>query len=623
MVTDDKQTDKAPTKPFMTVGPTLHYSHKNVIRCWLFALGVFGLSCLFWTKIQTGSFWGFEFEMLKTLPSWDLSRYVVNGVNIFEYPWQILVLGLVMGILGIVPVLMSQLMSFSYSVPFILAVLVLADLPGLAISLLISSLGAACRPLRFRSRFIAIALCTAPQLLYWGYFGYMSGTEPIKLGFSFAPWLCAWIVSMAIAGAVLGIGHFTRYRPGLVWLSTAVVILAAAGLFELEIGFDELDYQLYIAKNNPKNIIEFRDHSITELLDKTITEPSLRVRRYLESSFLPTEPIQLRAELKERLQGHLRFDRWPSWFNVPPQLLYQAKRQSLVQQYDLFIKERVESRRMPIALYYTAILSEYSPDIRLFEQQEILHFYSDYPFERSQDIWYWLYTEFGDSPESIEARWRIATHWARQGRFEQAGKLLDKAERMLSEQLTLQEKDQPPKDTLFDPFCPPAESAITASDLAGLQIKIMYLHNLLSPQNRTKAKSSGKRLAKFLSLNPHNRFFSGQLDQLLKQMGKKDPLFDNVVLAKTKLIADEQLRAESLSQLHKKFKKTDGGMLALYESGLLKKRLWLQQDKSAPEQKKIYLAETRAILTSFISLYADAFCIEQVKKMLDNLPTVE
>ena len=106
-------------------------------------------------------------------------------------------------------------------------------------------------------------------------------------------------------------------------------------------------------------------------------------------------------------------------------------------------------------------------------------------------------------------------------------------------------------------------------------------------------------------------------------MGKKDPLFDNVVLAKTKLIADEQLRAESLSQLHKKFKKTDGGMLALYESGLLKKRLWLQQDKSAPEQKKIYLAETRAILTSFISLYTDAFCIEQVKKMLDNLPTVE
>ena len=151
----------------------------------------------------------------------------------------------------------------------------------------------------------------------------------------------------------------------------------------------------------------------------------------------------------------------------------------------------------------------------------------------------------------------------------------------------------------------------------------MYLHNLLSPQNRTKAKSSGKRLAKFLSLNPHSRSFSGQLDQLLKKMGKKDPLLDNVVLAKTKLIADEQLRAESLNQLHKKFKKTDGGMLALYESGLLKKRLWLQQDKAAPEQKKKYLAETRAILTSFISLYADAFCTEHVKKMLDNLPTVE
>ena len=37
--TQDKQT--GPSKSFMTVGPTLHYSHANVRRCWGLAILVF------------------------------------------------------------------------------------------------------------------------------------------------------------------------------------------------------------------------------------------------------------------------------------------------------------------------------------------------------------------------------------------------------------------------------------------------------------------------------------------------------------------------------------------------------------------------------------------------------
>ena len=60
---EDKQNGKSPTvgpKSFLSVGPTLHYSHKNVQRCWLLALGVFSLSCLFWSKILTGAFFSFN-----------------------------------------------------------------------------------------------------------------------------------------------------------------------------------------------------------------------------------------------------------------------------------------------------------------------------------------------------------------------------------------------------------------------------------------------------------------------------------------------------------------------------------------------------------------------------------
>ncbi len=621
---DDKQTEKAPiagSKSFMTVGPTLHYSHKNVIRCWLLAFGAFAVSCLFWSKILTGLFWSFDLGTVTSPELWHLGAVSsgLTGVSIFEYPWQILVLGLLMGILAVVPVLISQLMSFGYSLPFILAVAFLADLPGFAICLLISCFGAACRPLRFRSRFIAIALCTAPQLGYWVWFGGTMGIEPIKWGFSFTPWICAWLVGLAIAGLVLGIGHFTRYRPGLVWSFTSLVLVIAVVVFEVKIGFDELDYQLYVAKNNPEQISEFHDHSITEALDETITNPA--AKKYFADFFYPTEPIPLRAELKREIQIQLaRHDRWPSWFMVPEVLKYQAKRQWLLGQYDLFITQRFTSRRMPIALYYKAILSEYSPDIRILEQTETLHFYSDYPYERSRGIWYRLYTEFGDSAESVEARWRIAKHWAGQGRFEQADRLLAEAQAKTRERLVLLEREQPRGDIFFSLFRPPADSAVTVFKLTELQRKLNQLRNLISVENRTDEPGTEKRLARFVMLNPHSQDYMGQLDELLEQIDDSDPLRDNVLLAQTKLVADEQLRAERLIRLHKEFQNTDGGMQALYELGLLKIRLWRSQDNANLEQKKKCLADARVTLQHFIGLYPDSFCAEQVKKNLDDLP---
>ncbi|MHC4172776.1 MAG: hypothetical protein ACYST5_07530 [Planctomycetota bacterium] len=396
---------KVASKSFMTAGPTLHYSHKNVQRCWFLAVMAFGISCLFWSKIVTGTFWSFNFGAVTSPEFWRLGQFLVTGASIFEYPWQILVLGLLMGILSIVPVLISQLMSFRYSLIFILQVVFLANLPGFAICLLVSCIAAACRPLRFRSRFIAIALCTAPQLLYWGCFGGARGVEPIKWGFSFAPWICAWLVGLGIAGLVLGIGHFTRYRPGLVWIFTSVFLLLAIVTFEIWIGFDELDYQLYVAKNNPEHVSEFHDHSITEALNDTTKDPV--IKKYLEDFFYPADQIARRQELKREIEIGLSYDRWPSWFIVPQELNYQMKRQWLFEQYDSFISRRLKSHRMPIALYYKALLSEYSPDVKMLRQREVLHFYSDYPYERSREIWYRLYSKFGKSPESLEARWRI------------------------------------------------------------------------------------------------------------------------------------------------------------------------------------------------------------------------
>jgi len=625
----DNGTEKTPkmsSKSFFSNGPTLHYSHKNVQRYWLCALITYIATALFWSKILKGSFFSPEFQNITSFNFWQLGQYVISGVSIFEYPWQILVLGLLMGILSITPILISQLMSFRHSLLFIISIAFFANHPGFALSLLISCIAVACRPLRFRSRFISIALCASVQLLYWGFLGGSKAVEPIKWGFSFTPWISAGLIGLGIAGFVLGVGHYTRYKPGLVFASSIFVLLNAIVIFEITIGFDELDYQLYVAKNSPEQVIEFHDHSITELLDSQITNPSNQLKRHVASRFYPREPITLRTKLKEKIQNDLRrYDRWPGWFIVPEDLNYQAKRNWLFKQYDLFISKRFKTRRMPIALYYKAILSEYSLDINLLGQNEMLHFYSDYPFEHSQDTWYWLYTEFGDSPESLEARWRIAKDLAGQGKFEQSEKLLLEAKSMLEkEQERLQEEDAGEKDeTFFRLFKPPPATAMTVFKLSELKRKINHLSSLIGTENRTSSGDSSNQLATFVMLNPHSPDYPNQIEELLLQMGSNDPLRDNVLLENAKLVADAHLRAEKFNQLHKKFPKTDGGMQSLYELGLLKICLWRELEDTSPEQKKKHLAETRSTLTSFVELYPDSIYTKQVIKNLADLPLAD
>jgi hypothetical protein len=632
MEKEPEKTPKAP-KTFLTVGPTLHYSHRNVQRYWLLAAFVFSLACLFWSRVVTGQFWAFSFASQRIPDFWELGRNTITGVSIFEYPWQIIVLGLLMGIMAVVPVLTAQLMSFGHSFIFVLAIFFLANLPGFAVFVIVSCLAAAARPLRFRSRIIAIALCMAPQLAYWGAFGGARGVEPLEWGFSFAPWIWAWLTGMTIAGLVLGIGHYTRYKPGLIWVFTTTTLLLALGVFVWKIGFDELDYQLYVAQNNPEEVLEFRDRSIREALDRTITDPT--EKEYRSGFSYPSEPIPLREELKREIQIQLIQDRWPTWLILPDELLYQEKRDRLNEQYDRFIRppqprwmpaalhkeiitRRARSNWMPIALYYKALLNEYSPDLRRVQQDETLHFFNDYPQERASRIWFRLYSDFGHSPESAEARWRGARQLAGTKDLKRARELLDEADRLVAMQLAIDEKrEAAPTDSLFSAFRTPADTVLTSQKLRDLFRRIHELRTLISDENLAGGPGTLERLARLVMLNPHSLDYERQLDLLLGTPGEKDPLRDNLLLEKTKLIADDQGRAQRLSELSREFQNTDGGMQAMYELSRLHLRLYQR------ERKKESLLQATNMLTSFLSLYPQSFYATQVKKNLDDLPKPE
>ena len=146
-----------PAKSFMTAGPTLHYSYANVHRCWGLSIAVYIGACFFWSHLLTGEDLAVRVTDIFLPNLWNLGRFTVDPLSIFEYPWHIVVLGALMGTLATVPVLTAQLLSFRYSIPMILSAMLVGKLGLFGVFMLAGCAAVACRPLRFRSRFISVA----------------------------------------------------------------------------------------------------------------------------------------------------------------------------------------------------------------------------------------------------------------------------------------------------------------------------------------------------------------------------------------------------------------------------------------------------------------------------------
>lgn len=611
----------------MTAGPTLHYSHANVLWFWFCSVTVFIIACWFWHRILHDKpifFDVTEFTQTTLAQLAQLGSFVLNPISIYEYPYHIVVLGILMGIIAVVPVLISQLLSFRYSIPLILAIMFIAKLQLFGLFVLVSCIAVACRPLRFRSRFISIALCMAPQLLYWALWGGNSQIDPVRWGFSFAPWIYAWITGLFMAGVILGIGHFTRYKPGLVFALSLTLLLTAFGVFQKHVGFSELDYQLYVAGSSPEDAVEFNEQSIGPILDQIVEDDALR--SFLVGRFYPTEPILLRQKLKEEIQGLIIFDRWPQWFQkkMPDQLKYPAKRRELIGRYELFMERWPASKRKAAALYFKALLSEYHPDVRALGAEEKLCFYWDYPFADNIFVWQELYANYPQSLESLEARWRMAMYEAGKGNFEKAQSLCEVSLTMLRENFDKQSSSQSvgESDSIFASFREPARTVMTPLKLRGLQTRFRMLQSLMATENRGTGEESSKRLQTFIMLNRHQPDYSLRLDALLSEIPAQDGMRDNVLLEKALLAEDINQQIVLLSALAGQFAQTDGGIRAMYELGMLKIQLW-KNPQSQPETRDNLLKECRTLLTAFSTDYPESPYAEQAKTMLQSLPYVQ
>lgn len=610
----------APSKSFWAAGPTLHYSHPYVIRLWMATIGVYAAVCALWSRVLLGEIFGFVPSGLWDNQAWNIGRFVVQPISIYEYPWQIVVLGTWMGIIAAVPILISQLYSFRYSLPMLIVALFVGQLYGLVWFLTAGAMAAACRPLRFRSRFIAVALCMAFPVLYWALWGGFTSADPLRWGFSYSVWLYAWLAAMLMSALVLGIGHFTRYRPGLVLTTSALFGAAGFLIFQQKIGFAELDYHLYVAGSNPERTEEFYSRSISDVLDQIIADDTLR--SYLIGIFYPTEPAQLREKLKQEIQARLAYNQWPEWFvrKMPPVFGYQQKRRALLTRCRQFMERWPESRRMPIALYFTAMLNEIQPDVRYLAQTETLRFVSDYPQRDSLVIWQELFERFSGRPEALEARWRLAFHSAAEGRFERAVQLCQVTAALIAEQLKkIETAPAPNKETIWAAFSAPTDTVMTELKLRDLSIRTQKLQSLLQPEHRANPEAE-RRLATFVGLNPYAVDYALRLAALAAEIPPTDPLWDNVRLAQLLLISDLSSRAAGLEKfLQQTSPAADALLEARYELILCYLELWKQTQQQGQARNEL-LETLRSLLDQFLQQYGGSMYTANVLQIRHTLP---
>lgn len=637
MTEENEKTTASPQKSFLAIGPTLHYSHDNVMVFRIAALFSYVVTLLFWSKILTGELFPFPANWAEPENFFGMANLINHPISIFEYPEQIIVLGMLMGILAVVPTLISQAMSFRHSLPFVAAYLIMGRPVGFAAILLLSCLGAASRPLRFRSRIIAIALCISPQLFYWGYYGNIGTLEPVKAGFAYAPWLCALVTALVIAGMVLGIGHFTRYKPGLIFTSNTIFLCITIGIFQHNIGLGELDYQLYVAGNDPKKVAEFYDQNISSQLDATVEAIQKNKSPY---DFYPNEEKLIRQRLKCDIQNELRGDRWLSGFDQQGKLNYQRKRAWLLDQYEKFltptkkwwmpnwlhdklITSKARHKRLPIALYFKGMLSEFQPDIRLIDEKEILRFHSDYSHTSTSPVWWQLYRESNQSAESIEARWRIAIQLAGTGNFEKADELCDIALNMAKKQISLLQSKPTQADIEFRIFNDPPKTVITLPMLNDLEFRLNELATLINKNNYQDDPNSRASLAKLITLNPYQLDFQMNLDLLLAKTSEKNNLADNILLKRILRQCDIAEKAKYLKWLTEKFPNSDAALRASYELALIKVQVWKDFTEDNLALKNEALVQARDLIAEFIAKNPHHYLTGKIVKKLDALPTIK
>lgn len=417
-----------------------HHRRQAIGMLFLLALLFAGLCCFtFW--LRTGRYFPLLYDNYGSLmqKSFDptgpnqitLSHFLTYPISVQRVPIHAITLGLLFASLSSIPILVSILYRFPYSIIFAAMVVFLAAMPWLGLTILLGCGIASLKPFRLSFRYASALLGLVPIAVYF----FSASREPagsvlspdVNRALRYAPWFLSLLGSCVICALALGVARLINFRPGGIPPILAVLFAIPVILFHAKVGRDELEYHLLEHQIGPGSDSVFVNRDIGALADQRTT------RLWSESRSRPYEEI--RGEVLNRLIS---------------EAVDQAEtdRLTAAARCDDFITHYSQSRYIPNVLYLKGRALDQRLKRRRLLRDHRAEYQSEHPSPRSSSTWKTLVENYPANELVVAAYYRLAILSARDGNFAEALKLLELASQPLLEPVAHADSSEGPRNSL-------------------------------------------------------------------------------------------------------------------------------------------------------------------------------
>jgi hypothetical protein len=451
-----------------------------------------------------------------------LIDFLLYPIPVDQVPLMLVIVGLVLASLTSIPILISMLYGFSYSLLFTAIVGFVAVLPWLAISVTFCCLLARWRRLQFSFRLATGLISLLPLVAYYALATRNVSASfhlaPLEMAKLYVPWVLALTGACVVMALVLLMAKLVNYRPGAIAPFLTVMFAIPVVLFEAKVGRDELYYRLLQNDFGPNSQTHFVDELDAAELIQRVAESRLGSDESIASLLSVAEQMQVTLTVRLAAKQHPQ-DEIASLINED----FAMQQHEAVQACQRFRNRFPRSRYIPNALYLQgqALDTRIDREVELLGGTLIVRHYQDFPNAASKPAWRELYEHFATSPLASVAGYRLAILEARAGHVDEAIKLLDELIARFGQPKT--EQVPATRANVWASILSkrPASSAL-AVDPETIAIEGRKLRNLLA-ENRDPQQND-LPLQKLLSFDPHHPFYHKNLEHFLQKVPEKYPL---------------------------------------------------------------------------------------------------
>lgn len=417
------------------------YRRRAVLMLLVLAL-LFGGLCCFTFWLRTGVIWPWGSEEFAEVmersfrPSGTdqvtLVDFLSAPISVKEVPVHGVIMGLLFASLSSIPILVSILYRFPASIVFSAMVMFLAAMPWLGITVLGGCWLSTLPRFRYSFRYASALMGLIPVA---GYF-VMASWEPAgarsrsveNLALLYAPWVLALLCSCVICAVALFVAKLINYRPGGISPVLAILFAIPVILFHTRVGRDELEYRILERQIGPGSRRFFLTEDIGAAAEREASQAWGFTPQTSYDELKRTILARRIAEVMEDAENDRErasaicdsfIERFPKSSNVP---------------YVLFLKGQARDER----LNRNKLLTHYRAEHR-----------TDNPNVASLGTWQTLLEQFPNHELTAMAMYKLAILQARQGRFDDALRLLEQLAQKFDPAIATTQPNQTDRASLF------------------------------------------------------------------------------------------------------------------------------------------------------------------------------